>query len=167
MGTNRTAANVKSVMRPVGRTTAALVLVGAAFTFTVPSAASCSAPTITLSPASGRAGTEATVSGQGWVSGCDDTGGGSCFGSTDGEAEPSRPYTDVTLAFVGPLTKKLEREFRTEGTTTSAARSVEVGEADADAQGSFAVEVAVPDLPPGGYFVTSEFGDVAIFQIKN
>jgi hypothetical protein len=134
--------------------------------FSVPSTASCAAPTISLSPASGKPGTQITVSGQGWVSGCDDTGGGGCFGSTQEEAEPSHPYKDVTLAFVGPLTKKLERELRTDGTTTSAARSVKVGEADADAQGIFTVAVAVPDLPPSRYLVTSDFGDVEIFKIK-
>jgi hypothetical protein len=148
-------------MRPARKVAAALVVAAAALSISVPSRASCAAPTVNLSAAAGYRGDQIIASGRGWVSGCDDTGGGGigCSGYVEDPPEPSHPEQNITIWFVGPVNDVVERD------RSAAEFSVVVGHADADDHGRWDVRLTVPELKGGTYYVISNHGSVAQFQI--
>ena len=152
-------------MTPTWRLAGVLTLVATALSVSIPSKADCAAPVIEISPDRGPAGAEVTVTGFGWILGCDDTGGGGC--SADEHAEENDPEINIPLSFLGPLTGEFEREWRERGTSDTAAERFSVGEVDADEEGSFRERITVPHLPPGRYVVTSEIGGWQIFTIED
>ncbi|WP_121253659.1 hypothetical protein [Nocardioides ferulae] len=71
-----------------------------------PAAASCAAPSLEVpgaarTPVVLHAGERVTVTGRGFVEGCDDTGGGSVLGCSGGdEGETEEPMSDVELVLL-------------------------------------------------------------------
>ena len=71
-----------------------------------PAVASCAGPTLEVEDAPAvpvvvRRGEQVTVTGRGFVDGCDDTGGGSAFGcSGDDEREIESPLADIELVLL-------------------------------------------------------------------
>lgn len=107
-----------------------------------PAVASCAAPPIAVAgqdvdrPVLAR-GSAITVTGERFVDGCDDTGGGGC---EEDQAFP--PYEDVVLRL------------------TAGGRSQDLASASADADGDIAWEVVLPaDLEPGTAVLETEVSD--------
>ena len=93
-----------------------------------------------------------SVSAQGsyWLAGCNDNP--DTTGCSPPEA-PVNPMTDIEVRITGPVTEKLEREYRREGVVGRARFTRVVGEKDADDKGSFLLSFTVPKLPAGRYFL--------------
>jgi hypothetical protein len=100
--------------------------------------ASCAAPTVKASPRSVSPGDPLAVSGEYWITTCNDTPGG-C------EASSSDPYRDISIT-IRPA--------------DVAGREVTLGTVDAiDHEFTFRLETTVPDLPPGKYVVEARAAD--------
>jgi hypothetical protein len=86
---------------------------------------------------------------------------------TDEEtAVEPKPYTDIEVRIVGPVTKKGRRSYTRNGDVGKSQRSVLVGIADADRRGGFTLSFRVPDLPPGSYYLMgSEPGGPTLIRI--
>lgn len=152
-------------MCPIHRVLIALIATGAVLSVSVTSFASCVPPETSLSRSSGSLGDEVVVTGRWWLDGCNDVGGvGMC---SQDHPEPTPPIEDITIGFMGPMTKELRREWNRRGTHDSAEHFVDLAEVDADHDGRFRTEISVPDLPPGRYVVTSEFGEDSEFVIND
>jgi len=132
---------------------------------------SCAGPQLEIvnPPAQGdrpaRLIVDESVSAKGlyWIIGCDDTGGDSGCGE---DAEPQRSYQNIEVRIIGPVTKKLERQYRHRRGLDGVRFSRLVGERDANAGGSFRLSFAVPKLPTGRYFLMgSEIGDPELVHI--
>lgn len=89
------------------RLLASAILLGLAFApYPQPAAhAQCASPSLKVqgadeSPALLHRGDQVTVTGRGFVDGCDDTGGGSAFGCSGEDGETEVPLDDIELVLV-------------------------------------------------------------------
>lgn len=99
-----------------------------------------------------------------WLIGCDDNGGDGGCGQEP--KKPQRPYHDIEVRIVGPVTKQV---WRHDWRYNDQARfSQLVGEIDADANGGFRLFFTVPKLPAGRYFLLGEpAGDPSPIRIES
>jgi hypothetical protein len=109
-------------------------------------------------------GTSVSARGRFWINGCNDTGGGSTLCSQP--PEPEDPITNIEFRIIGPVTKKLERQYR-QGFGGGRPRfSRVVGKRDADTEGRFQLSFTVPKLPEGHYYLwAAEIGDPELVRI--
>lgn len=118
-----------------------LVCLAAVTVLPQPGRAACAAPSIRAMPAERRAGQLVLVTGEDWVSGCDDVVGDECTGGCAGCPDVVEP-------------EKIEEvvvELRGEG-----AEPVRLYTADVSRFSSFAEEVRLPrDLEPGRYRIVA------------
>lgn len=120
------------------RTLLAATVGAAMLSVTGTSNASCAPPTIRLSSYLARPGDTITITGEGFGEGCDDTpGDGGCFG---GPAEQSDPYEDIPI------------DIRSKG---GSRKKISLQVVDARANGTFRVQINIPDLSPGRYGITA------------
>lgn len=116
-------------------------------------------------PARLTVGESVTAKGLYWLIGCDDTGGGSGCGE-DAEPEPQRSYQNIEVRIIGPVTKKLEKQYRHGYGGGRPRLSRFVGEKDADPEGRFELSFTVPKLPEGHYYLwAEEIGDPELIRI--
>ncbi len=117
----------------------------------LPSRASCAPPMISIDTFQTEPGDRVQVAGQGWFSGCDDTGGSAMgCGSSD---PPSEPVTDIELRLKGPRTDQTQQQLNI-GAIGETAIDLPLGTVDADAGGEFTTTIEIPDVADGTYFVT-------------
>ena len=132
------------------------VVVGGGFSF----ATSCPGPTVDVVGAEHRIiafrpGEEVSIEGRFWGDfPCDDTGGSSVFGcSEQDDADPGRPYQNISIYVAGPVTHKVWRAWAQEGVIADTAHERKMLTVDADATGSFSASFVMPELPSGRYFI--------------
>lgn len=118
----------------------ALAVIGAGLTFYIPpSGAGCAGPEVAVDRRRARPGETVVVTGQFWFDGCNDTGGGSCFGPSPSE-EVETPIEGIDV------------DIKRKGSS----RKVRVVEnVDADERFRFEAAFAVPSLPPGRYVLVA------------
>ena len=122
----------------MARTLLAVMVSATLLSVTGPSSASCAAPSLELSGYLARPGDIVTVEGEGFSEGCDDTGESGCFGG--GSLEPSAPYKHIPIEVVSKRPPKEE---------------IQLGMVDARPNGTFEIDIKVPELPPGRYLITA------------
>jgi hypothetical protein len=123
-------------MRPSGFALA-IAIIGASLTIHVASSeAGCVGPEVEMDRRSARAGGSIVVTGRYWFDGCNDAGGGSCFGPMPEEVEKPTEGIDIDIRRVG------DSEWT---------RLVENIDADEDFR--IRSEIEVPDLEPGRYVI--------------
>lgn len=95
----------------------------------------------------------ATHHGTGWISGCDDTGGGS-EGGCSGPDRSSPPMLGIEVRLKGPRTDQTQTQLNV-GAIGETEIDVLLETVDADEEGRFEEVVQVPDVAPGTYFLTA------------
>lgn len=127
-------------------------LIGAAaFGVALPSRASCAPPMVSIDAFQAEPGDTITVTGEGWIDGCDDTGGegGGCASGGDEE----QPVSNIELRLKGPKTDQTDRMLDT-GDIGETEVDILLGEVGADDEGQFTEQITVPEVPSGRYFIT-------------
>jgi hypothetical protein len=115
----------------------AIAIIGASLTIHVgSSSAGCTGPEVDIDRHSARAGDPLVVTGRYWFDGCNDTGGGSCFGSMPEEVETPTEGIDIDIRRVG-----------------GAEWTRLVEDIDADEDFRIRSEIEVPDMEPGRYVI--------------
>lgn len=147
-------------MTPSMRVAFSALLTATAFGLAVPSRAACAPPMVSIGAFRAEPGDTITVTGQGWVDGCDDTGGsaGGCA-ARDDEADP---VADIELRLMGPKTDQTDRMLNA-GHIGDTEVDVLLAEAAADGGGGFTEDITIPDVAPGRYFITG-IGSVGASQ---
>ena len=137
-------------MRPTGRLLITITAIALLFGGVIPTHASCAPPIVSIDKFQAEPGQTVEITGEAWISGCDDTGGseGGCSNSDDSE-----PLTGIDLRLKGPRTDQTQKQLNA-GAIGETEFDVSLGTVDADDQGAFAIVVTMPEVPPGTYFLT-------------
>jgi hypothetical protein len=104
-----------------------------------------------------RSGGKVTATGDAWITGCNDTGGGGigCSGTIGGHEEVEEPIRNIEVEFVGPL--DVPPRDRT---------TIPIGKVDADENGDWTLDFTVPDVEPGDYMLDTGVGESAELFVR-
>ncbi len=124
----------------------------------LPTHAACESPTLEISQLQVAPGDEIEVVGHSWMSGCDDAAeDGGC-----GSSPESEPIEGIEVSLKGPRTDQTQQQLNV-GRIGETEIAIELATVNANSEGRFTVNAAMPDVPPGVYFITAE-GDLPAYQ---
>lgn len=130
----------------------AVTATGMLFGGALPIHASCAPPMVSIDAFQAKPGDTVRVTGEAWMSGCDDTDGSEAgCGSSDDSTEP---LTGIQLRLKGPRTDQTKQQLNV-GAIGDTEIDISLGTVGADDQGEFTKLVTMPEVPPGTYFLTA------------